>query len=59
MFLISVSKIFAKDGDLEKTLGFEFRAEQAEMAQAYTRSLTAGKHLVFEAGTGVEKAWPI
>ena len=35
-FLAQVSKIFALDGDLEKTLGFEFRAEQAEMAQAFS-----------------------
>lgn len=55
-FLAQVSKIFALDGDLEKTLGFEFRAEQAEMAQAYTKSLTDGKHLIFEAGTGVGKS---
>ena len=54
--LDQVKRIFAKDGDLEKTLGFEFRAEQAEMAQAYARSLTAGKHLIFEAGTGVGKS---
>ncbi len=54
--LDQVKRIFAKDGDLEKTLGFEFRAEQAEMAHAYARSLTAGKHLIFEAGTGVGKS---
>ncbi len=54
--ITDVRKIFSKDGHLEKALGFEFRPEQAQMAEAYIKSLTAGKHLVFEAGTGVGKS---
>ena len=52
-FLTEVKKIFSQDGLLEQALGFEFRAEQAEMAIVYAQSLISGKHLIFEAGTGV------
>ena len=54
--LDQIKKIFARDGYLEKKLGFEFRAEQAEMAEAYSKSLNEGEHLIFEAGTGVGKS---
>ena len=55
-FLEHVQKIFAPNGHLEQALGFEFRAEQAEMAKIYAASLVSGKHLIFEAGTGVGKS---
>ena len=44
-FLSEVKKIFSQDGLLEQALGFEFRAEQAEMAIVYAQSLISGKHL--------------
>ena len=55
-FLEKVSEIFEEGGWLEKALGFEYRKEQAQMAQRYAKSLTEGKHLLFEAGTGVGKS---
>ena len=51
-----VEKIFANDESLEKALGFEYRPEQAQMAITYAHSLLDGKHLIFEAGTGVGKS---
>ena len=51
-----IQEIFIENGHLEKALGFEFRAEQAEMANLYSRSLVDDKHLIFEAGTGVGKS---
>ena len=55
-YLSKVDEIFAPNGHLEQALGFEFRAEQAEMAKTYAASLVSGKHLIFEAGTGVGKS---
>ena len=49
-FLEKVAEIFEEGGWLEKALGFEYRKEQAQMAQRYAKSLTGGKHLLFEAG---------
>lgn len=54
--LAPVQKIFSENGDLVKHLGFEFRPEQALMAETYSRNLFSGKHLIFEAGTGVGKS---
>jgi ATP-dependent DNA helicase DinG len=55
-FLEKVAEIFEEGGWLEKALGFEYRKEQAQMAQRYAKSLNEGKHLLFEAGTGVGKS---
>ena len=55
-FLSIIRKVFAKDGHLQKEMGFEFRQEQAEMAETYAGNLLSGRHLIFEAGTGVGKS---
>ena len=54
--LAPVQKIFSEKGDLVNHLGFEFRPEQALMAETFSKSLISGKHLIFEAGTGVGKS---
>jgi ATP-dependent DNA helicase DinG len=54
--LQEVKSIFAKGGTLQNSLGFEYRAQQEEMALAYAKSLLDQKHLIFEAGTGVGKS---
>ncbi|MGA1116326.1 MAG: ATP-dependent DNA helicase [Opitutales bacterium] len=54
--LAPVQKIFSENGDLVNHLGFEFRPEQALMATTFSKSLINGKHLIFEAGTGVGKS---
>ena len=52
-----VGKIFGADGPLAKGLeGYEDRPEQIEMAQRVGESLSGGKHLMAEAGTGVGKS---
>ena len=51
-----VRKIFEPDGILQKTLDFEFRQEQADMAKRVHDCLQEGEHLLFEAGTGVGKS---
>lgn len=51
-----VRKVFEPDGILQKTLDFEFRGEQAEMAKRVEDCLAQGEHLLFEAGTGVGKS---
>ena len=52
-----VGKLFGADGPLAKGLeGYEDRPEQIEMAQRVGESLSAGKHLMAEAGTGVGKS---
>jgi len=35
---------------------FEFRAEQLQMAEAISKSIEAGSHLIVEAGTGIGKS---
>jgi len=51
-----VKSIFSRKGNLVSELGFEFRPEQALMAERYTKNLASGEHLIFEAGTGVGKS---
>ena len=52
----TVDSVFKSGGLLETVLGFEYRAEQHQMAQSMCDSLLDGKHLLFEAGTGVGKS---
>jgi ATP-dependent DNA helicase DinG len=54
--LSQVEKIFSHDGFLARTLGFEHRSEQTQMAHEFSKSLLSRKHLIFEAGTGVGKS---
>lgn len=54
--LAEVEEIFSPTGLLSKAKGFEFRAEQQEMAVEVARALTTGTHVVIEAGTGVGKS---
>lgn len=52
-----VERVLGPDGPLAKGLeGYEERPEQIEMAQRVGESLSAGKHLMAEAGTGVGKS---
>ncbi len=55
-FAARVGAIFAPDGLLARAKGFEYRAEQREMAVAVARALEESRHLVIEAGTGVGKS---
>ena len=49
--------LFAEGGALAETLpGYEPREEQAELAQAVADALSAGEHLLAEAGTGTGKS---
>ncbi|HYG77754.1 MAG TPA: DEAD/DEAH box helicase, partial [Planctomycetota bacterium] len=52
-----VGKLLGPHGPLAKALkGYEERPEQVEMAQRVAESLSTGKHLLAEAGTGVGKS---
>ena len=52
-----VTALLKEDGPLAKAFpGYEYRSEQVEMAQAVTRALNEGHHLMVEAGTGVGKS---
>ena len=51
-----VQSIFKAKGELELGLEFEHRQEQELMAKEVINSITAGDHLIFEAGTGVGKS---
>lgn len=52
-----IEKIFGPDGDLSKHLpGYSPRAGQLAMAREVWNSLSSGKHLLVEAGTGVGKS---
>ncbi|MGD0093992.1 MAG: helicase C-terminal domain-containing protein, partial [Planctomycetota bacterium] len=52
-----VAALLGLGGPLAKELqGYEERREQIEMAERVAESLTAGKHLLAEAGTGVGKS---
>ncbi len=52
-----IAEIFSETGLLSGRPGFEWRAEQQEMACAVARALEGGGHLVVEAGTGVGKSF--
>jgi len=55
---LEMKDIFAPGGALAKCFsGYEYRHEQAEMAEAVQGSLLGGRHLVVEAGTGVGKSF--
>ena len=52
-----VTALLGEDGPLSKAFaGYEQRPQQVEMAQAVTRALNDGHHLMVEAGTGVGKS---
>ena len=52
-----VRLLLEEGGDLSQALpGYEYRPQQAQMAQAVTRALNDGHHLMVEAGTGVGKS---
>src|ERR1700751_5466761 len=48
--------MFGRKGGMSAAKGFEFRAEQQQMAAAVGAALTENHHLVVEAGTGVGKS---
>jgi ATP-dependent DNA helicase DinG len=53
-----VREVFGKDGALSHSLKeYEVRQEQQQMAEAICNTITSGKHLIIEAGTGVGKSW--
>jgi Rad3-related DNA helicase len=52
-----IGTLLGSDGPLAKNLdGYEDRPEQLAMAQSVGESLTEGKHLIAEAGTGIGKS---
>jgi ATP-dependent DNA helicase DinG len=51
-----IREMFGRRGVLSGAKGFEFRAEQQQMAAAVARALAENHHLVVEAGTGVGKS---
>jgi ATP-dependent DNA helicase DinG len=55
-FAQRIRHIFSADGQLSHAKGFEYRAEQQEMAVEVARALEEQTHLVVEAGTGVGKS---
>src|SRR6478736_6687687 len=55
-FAQRIRQIFSADGQLSHAKGFEYRAEQQEMAVEVARALDEQTHLVVEAGTGVGKS---
>jgi ATP-dependent DNA helicase DinG len=52
-----IKAIFSPNGALAKLPGFEYRAEQLEMAIKTAISLETGRHLIIEAPTGVGKSF--
>lgn len=56
LLLEFTNEVFKHGGLLEKSLGFEYRSEQEEMAKSFARCLLDGRKLVCEAGTGVGKS---
>ena len=52
-----VSSIFAPQGLLSTTPGFEYREQQQQMAVAVSRAFNDSHHLAAEAGTGVGKSY--
>src|SRR5438552_9141089 len=53
-----VRTIFSEAGRLPKSKNFEFRPQQQEIAAAVARALEEERHLVVEAGTGIDKSLP-
>ncbi|MBN2137821.1 MAG: DEAD/DEAH box helicase [Sedimentisphaerales bacterium] len=54
----SIAEIFSPDGVLSRrSIDFEERGEQVEMAEAVGAALSEGRHLAVEAGTGVGKSF--
>lgn len=51
-----VREIFSEKGLLSGVKGFEYRAEQQQMAEEVALALVKGSHVVVEAGTGVGKS---
>ncbi len=51
-----VREIFSETGLLSSIKGFEYRAEQQQMAEEVVGALVHGSHVVVEAGTGVGKS---
>lgn len=55
--LMNLDEIFKDTGLIAKRLkNYEFRLEQIQMAEAVEKSITSGRHLIVEAGTGVGKS---
>lgn len=57
MLETQVAAQFAEDGALARVPGFRPRPAQVELARAIARTLSSGKTLVAEAGTGTGKTW--
>jgi len=56
--MLTSNEILGPDGRIAKRLpNYEHRNEQIAMAEAVSRSLTDGGHLIVEAGTGVGKSF--
>lgn len=55
----AIADVFGPKGAIARRLGeaYEPRPQQTEMAQAVSKALTAGGHLLVEAGTGVGKSF--
>jgi ATP-dependent DNA helicase DinG len=56
LYTEEIRNMFSAEGLLSSAKGFEYRAEQQEMAHRIAVTLEAGTHLVMEAGTGVGKS---
>lgn len=56
--VINTAKIFGSGGLIASHMGrgYEYRPQQAKMAEAVDKALKKGKHLIVEAGTGVGKS---
>ena len=53
----AMRNVFGSGGTLADVLdAYEAREEQAELAEAVTKALTEGRHLLAEAGTGTGKS---
>jgi len=55
-FTKEIENIFSPSGILTELEGFEYRAEQQQMAKMTAASLEDGKHLIVEAPTGIGKS---
>jgi ATP-dependent DNA helicase DinG len=56
--MVSLDEVFQPDGLISKNHpDYEFRPQQLEMAKAVYRSISEGRHLIVEAGTGVGKSF--
>jgi len=55
---VNAAEVLGPGGPIARKLsGYEHRPQQLAMAQAVEEALTAGRHLVVEAGTGVGKSF--